>query len=361
MSNRRVLFFLPALLVWAWSIAPSAGSASRDDRMCGPRSLYVVCNELGVKATLEEITALTRPTKEGTSLKSLYRAAGKKGLRGLALKISCDALLKMESPAIAYLWGGHYVVVKHAAANAVTVIDVNDGPGNNAVHSIDEFRAAYSGFALILSRNEIQLPTSDSSDPDLRIQGDFADFGSVDEGQKILHRFALRNAGKSELVISSIRSSCGCMIVNSSTTYHIPANGHAEVTVELDTLQKPGPTQEYAYICSNDPVAPISVLTLRGLVRPMRLEVSSREVDFGLVHFMTPSRRKIRIGNPADDSLAVKAATTSGPSICTEITDVGKDLPGYKDILITLRPGLPLGEFHGMISIESPMSQQNGT
>jgi hypothetical protein len=50
----------------------------------------------------------------------------------------------------------------------------------------------------------------DGSEPVIKFETTFHDFGKITEGEQVKYAFKFRNTGKSELIISDAKGSCGC-------------------------------------------------------------------------------------------------------------------------------------------------------
>ncbi|NLN77854.1 MAG: hypothetical protein GX141_02920, partial [Armatimonadetes bacterium] len=81
-------------------------SCSESDKLCGPNSLIVVCQKLGIASGLEEMKTLCGyDEKGGVTLLGLQTAARAVGIQAVGMKIGLDQLAGFKGPAIAHLWG----------------------------------------------------------------------------------------------------------------------------------------------------------------------------------------------------------------------------------------------------------------
>ncbi len=76
------------------------------------------------------------------------------------------------------------------------------------------------------------------------------DFGPVDEGALLSHRFTFTNTGNIPLLISDARSTCGCTVPDWPRS-PIPPGGKGEILVKFDTNNKPGKQQKPVTITAN--------------------------------------------------------------------------------------------------------------
>lgn len=88
------------------------------------------------------------------------------------------------------------------------------------------------------------------------------DFGSIIEGTTVEKVFALKNTGKSDLEIRSIKPNCGC-IVDEMKSNTIAAGETAELTIQFNTRSRRGNQIKKVDIFSNDPKSPIQTITIK--------------------------------------------------------------------------------------------------
>lgn len=65
------------------------------------------------------------------------------------------------------------------------------------------------------------------------------DFGTISEGQKVVHTYNLKNTGQAPMIIQSAQPSCGCTAPDWTKT-PIPVGGTGFVKAEFDSNGKPG-------------------------------------------------------------------------------------------------------------------------
>ena len=76
------------------------------------------------------------------------------------------------------------------------------------------------------------------------------DFGTANEGDVIEHIFTFRNTGKSPLIISEARSTCGCTVPNWPKE-PIGVNETGVINVIFKTINKPGRQDKPVTIYAN--------------------------------------------------------------------------------------------------------------
>ena len=96
------------------------------------------------------------------------------------------------------------------------------------------------------------------------------EFGEVDEGAVIEHRFRFTNTGAVPLVISDVRSTCGCTVADWPKDL-IDPGATGEIEVRFNTQNKKGGQEKPVTITANTFPAKTQVY-LRGKVRPVNGE-----------------------------------------------------------------------------------------
>ena len=76
------------------------------------------------------------------------------------------------------------------------------------------------------------------------------DFGTVNEGQKVIHVYKVKNTGEAPLVIQSAQPSCGCTVPD-WTKDPIPVGGSGFVKAEFDSSGKPGINNKTITVTAN--------------------------------------------------------------------------------------------------------------
>lgn len=98
--------------------------------------------------------------------------------------------------------------------------------------------------------------------PKLKLDKTEYDFGNVEEGKLVETKIGFKNIGKSELIISDVKTSCGCTAVLLSSKKLKP-NEKGNLRIELDTNGREGKLTRTIIIYSNDPEGPNQVITLK--------------------------------------------------------------------------------------------------
>ncbi|MCS7298005.1 MAG: DUF1573 domain-containing protein [Bacteroidia bacterium] len=89
--------------------------------------------------------------------------------------------------------------------------------------------------------------------------------GEVLEGQVVEYRFPIRNEGKGDLVIESVKASCGCTAVEPVEKILKPGQS-TEILAKFDSRGRPGPQHKTITVETNDPLNGRVVLHLKATV-----------------------------------------------------------------------------------------------
>jgi hypothetical protein len=76
------------------------------------------------------------------------------------------------------------------------------------------------------------------------------DFGAIMQGEKVSHTFKFKNTGKSDLLITSAKGSCGCTVPKYDTT-PIAAGKSGEIEVVFDSDGRRGIQQKTVTVLAN--------------------------------------------------------------------------------------------------------------
>ena len=122
-----------------------------------------------------------------------------------------------------------------------------------------------------VTTNDITFTKSgyENMDPDdlpkLTFASSEQDMGKVIQGARVEKRYAFTNTGKNALVISDVRSTCGCTVGKDWPKDPIKPGEGGEITVSFDSEGRTGAQHKTITVVANtDP--PSTVLTLIGEV-----------------------------------------------------------------------------------------------
>ena len=98
------------------------------------------------------------------------------------------------------------------------------------------------------------LAACGAGQPDIAVAVTRHDFGQVKQGKVVTTEIPMRNAGRKDLKIQAVSTSCGCTTAEVQPEI-IPPGGEGKLLIRYDSGAHPdkGPVQRHIYIASNDP------------------------------------------------------------------------------------------------------------
>lgn len=119
-----------------------------------------------------------------------------------------------------------------------------------------EFKLSFTG--VIVDKN---AASKNGRNPKLTLLKSSYDFGNVEEGKIVDVKIGFKNEGESVLVISDVKTSCGCTAVLLSSKSLKPGES-GSMRIELDTANREGKLTRTVTFYSNDPQKPNQTITL---------------------------------------------------------------------------------------------------
>ena len=174
--------------------------------------------------------------------------------------------------------------------------------------------------------------------PQLTIDNPQFEFGEILQGESLEHVFTFRNTGDGNLVISKVRSSCGCTAALLSADVVAPGQ-EGEVRATFNSGHFRGNVEKSIYLTSNDPRQVSTTLRLRGRVLPL-IDAPS-DVDLG--SFAPGERREVRVSltNRGKEKVVLTSVESSSPAV--RVARMAANLLPGEAAEILLRAELPDG------------------
>ncbi|MDX9703613.1 MAG: DUF1573 domain-containing protein [Candidatus Auribacterota bacterium] len=133
------------------------------------------------------------------------------------------------------------------------------------------------------------------------------DFGTITEGDIVEHSFTLENNGTADLIISQIRTSCGCAAALLSKEILAPSE-NTTLTISFDSKGRSGLQRKEIFIKSNDPdnVFTTIVILANVLLHPSpRIFYGSDILDIGAVQIGSAPELFLELKNIGSQALSV--------------------------------------------------------
>ena len=104
--------------------------------------------------------------------------------------------------------------------------------------------------ALPKTESEKPAPPADGKYPVMTFEEKEYDFGDIKQGDKVEHIFKFKNTGKSDLMITSAKASCGCTVPEYPKTAIKPGMS-GDIKVKFDSTGKKGGVSKNVTITCN--------------------------------------------------------------------------------------------------------------
>ena len=211
------------------------------------------------------------------------------------------------------------------------------------------------------------VPRDSSRRPEVVVSsGEEYDFGVMDIDADGAHKFVFTNEGQGPLLLAVGPTTCRCTAGDLSSERVAP-NESAAVTISWEPDGSTGRFQQSADILTNDPERPVVKLTIRGWVT-QRLKAEPQSIILGGVTADEPRTVRFRLFSYYDDEFeivdhqwadaetAANFAVRWEPLTADEVADEPHAKAG-KRVLITLKPGLPLGDINQTIRLTTDLAE----
>ncbi|MBI2916149.1 MAG: DUF1573 domain-containing protein [Elusimicrobia bacterium] len=124
--------------------------------------------------------------------------------------------------------------------------------------------AQETGMTSLREDSESMTLISTASAPRMQFEETLHDFGRAQPDEKVKHAFIFKNTGGSDLILGSIKPTCGCTAATASTGPYRPGESGA-IDVTYDSRGKVGFALKEVRVFSNDPQSP-ATLSVQGVV-----------------------------------------------------------------------------------------------
>ena len=157
-----------------------------------------------------------------------------------------------------------------------------------------------------------------AASPEIAVAKPTYDFGSITQGKKVEHQFVITNKGDSPLTIKSVRPSCGCTAVSTTTSVILPGKSGG-IKASFNSANYAGTIHKTISVDTNDPKSPTTVLNLTGSVVE-EIQINPKQLNVGQLRVNETSRSVIVITNMGSKRLKL----TSVKSPLTQLAAVAE-------------------------------------
>ena len=334
------------------------GSQSQELLECGPRSLLIVCNQIGIDTTFEELARLSEFSPDtGTTMAGLYKAAKHKGMNPVGVNIQLDNLKHIELPVIAHVNQDRFLVITRVTNSHIHLQDPlkkysalpprefdKIWMGNILMFMVDRPEEAFTETtSMVYSSN-----SNVRSAPAVQIETPIHDFGEVFGGENVEHIFTFFNVGEDPLEITEVQSSCQCTAGLLSATTILPGErGEIKVTLKIPTRNEE--IREVVKLYTNLPNQSIIELTVKANAKtPLQAIPSS--VLLGKVSLDRFTGRYVILRQMLREKVQIVEARTNSEHIVATLEPPAEN--GNGKVLITVNLGIPTGPFAYQLRID---------
>jgi hypothetical protein len=181
-------------------------------------------------------------------------------------------------------------------------------------------------------------------------------FHRASPGDSIKYSFTFTNTGNAPLIISAVRSDCGCTTANDWTRRVEPGKTGA-IPVQLDVADNwpSGPVNKTVTVDSNDPANPAIVLQIRGDIwKPV--DFTPMLASFNLIADAPAASTAIHIVNNTDSPLTLSSLQMNHPNFRTLLQT---NRPGKEfELVITAQPPFTPGSLQAEIKLKTSAGAQ---
>lgn len=325
------------------TLAPSVLFAS-ESRSAGISCLSALCTAANV--TLDE--KQFDPHLEVRNLDMLAEIARKCGVKTVKVRMGVAELAQLKKPAIVQLWQ-RVAFLQSMDNSSVSLLD----PPGTAVTPMQTaaFKNLYAGYALMLDDGTTPSSSIMVQGPALAVDNYVFDFGMQPLGTgRYTHTFTIGNAGTEDLVISAARATCSCTSVALSGNRIAPGKT-VTLSAAFDSTDRHGAQAQRIYLQSNDPLTPLAVLTITGILTSGTFDVSRPAIDFPAVERHQGGSATITVYDTLHYGLKVLDVKSNSPYITATLRPPTTEDTSVNTIEVTIPPDAPLGRLNGEIQL----------
>lgn len=191
------------------------------------------------------------------------------------------------------------------------------------------------------------------------------DFGTVEQGTKVIHDFKFKNKGDADLIITDVKTSCGCTAaVTSAKT--IPPGGDGTLKANFNTAGRGGPQTKTITVVTNDPEKPQVLFRLSGKIKKgdePQIKIDPVNLDMGVIEPGGIGSKEITITNTGTADLILKDFV--GRNHVTVKENGGEKRTLKPNDILTIEvaaaPENITGIYQGYLQIRNNSSQRNVT
>jgi copper(I)-binding protein len=193
--------------------------------------------------------------------------------------------------------------------------------------------------------------------PQLVVDDPTFNFGTIPQGKKVSHIFAIKNSGDAPLTIQKVRPSCGCTAANASTPVLQPGKT-GEIKITFNSANFSGKVSKTVFLDTNDPKSPAYTLTLTGTITE-EIQIAPRQLNLGKIKVGTPKGMTITVTNRGDRPLKLISVKAQIPQLAATIRKNQLKAGESGTIDVTVTPRAEDDMLSGYLSIATDNPQKS--
>ncbi|MCF6156603.1 MAG: DUF1573 domain-containing protein [Candidatus Brocadia sp.] len=180
------------------------------------------------------------------------------------------------------------------------------------------------------------------------------DFGKIYMGEIVKHGFKFKNLGSDELIVTSVKSSCGCTAALVSKS-NLLTGEEGEVQIKFNPGRFVGRVTKSVTVNSNDPKNSTYKLTITGeIIEEVR--VSPKQINFGIIRKGDSCTRNIEIKTIPELKIEVKKVESPNPYITlTQNKTADNNVHSYQ---VSIEKYDFIGKFNGIVFFYTTSNRQ---
>ena len=180
------------------------------------------------------------------------------------------------------------------------------------------------------------------------------DFGKIYVGEIVKYGFKFKNQGSGELIINSVKSSCGCTAALVSKS-NVLKGEDGEVQIKFNPGRYVGKVTKSVTVNSNDPENPSYKLTITGEIIE-QVRVNPKQINFGIIRKGDSCIRNVEVKIVPELKIEVKKVESPNPYIT--ITQNKTAVNNIYNYQVSISKYDYIGKFNGIIFIYTSSSKQ---
>lgn len=180
------------------------------------------------------------------------------------------------------------------------------------------------------------------------------DFGKIYIGEIVEHGFKFKNHGSGELIITGVKSSCGCTAALVSKS-NLLKGEDGEVKIKFNPGRFIGRVTKSVTVNSNDPENPTYKLTITGEIIE-EVCVNPKQINFGIIRKGDSCTRNIEVKTTPELNIEVKKVESPNPYITiTQNKTAENNIYNYQ---VSIGKYDYIGKFNGIVFIYTSSNRQ---